>query len=147
MTARPDEIVRVTTDTGGEVFKPDDAEGLTRIFTAIDAMQRRALRKEPPGGHRPLPAVGARGVVVDEPLSGDGLRREVHAVVIPELHPFFAEGVAAVVLVLAVVAEGWHARRVGRLAHLAFGPSRRPRPGAGGTGAAHAGGWSRSRGA
>ena len=46
--------------------------------------------------------------------------------VIPELHPFFAEGLAAVVLVLAGLAEWWHAGRVRQLAHLAFGPSRRP---------------------
>lgn len=41
----PDEIVRVTTGTGGDVFVPDDPEGLQSIFARIDAMQRAEVER------------------------------------------------------------------------------------------------------
>ncbi len=41
----PDEIVRVTTGTGGDVFVPDDPEGLQSIFTKIDSMQRAEIER------------------------------------------------------------------------------------------------------
>lgn len=45
-----------------------------------------------------------------------------------ELHPLLPELVAILVLAVAILAEWLHARRVARLAALAFGPSRRPAP-------------------
>lgn len=44
----PDQIVRITAMTGGEVFKPEDTEGLKRIFAAIDRMQKARFEKSLP---------------------------------------------------------------------------------------------------
>jgi Ca-activated chloride channel family protein len=43
--AIPDEIVRIAAITGGQAFKPEDEDGLVRIFAEIDAMQRVKLEK------------------------------------------------------------------------------------------------------
>lgn len=43
--AEPDEIVRITSMTGGEVFRPEDTDGLERVFARIDEMQRTRLEK------------------------------------------------------------------------------------------------------
>ena len=44
----PGEIVNVTQLTGGEVFAPDDAEGLKAVFRRIDKMQQTKLEKTLP---------------------------------------------------------------------------------------------------
>jgi Ca-activated chloride channel family protein len=41
----PDEIVRITTGTGGDVFVPGDPEGLQAIFSQIDEMQRAEIER------------------------------------------------------------------------------------------------------
>ncbi len=41
----PDEIVKISTGTGGEVFNPGDAEGLKRVFQRIDEMQQTRMEK------------------------------------------------------------------------------------------------------
>ena len=41
----PDEIVNITSVTGGEVFNPGDTEGLKAIFKRIDEMQQTELVK------------------------------------------------------------------------------------------------------
>jgi Ca-activated chloride channel family protein len=41
----PDTIVRITAETGGEAFKPEDVGGLERIFENIDRMQRARIEK------------------------------------------------------------------------------------------------------
>lgn len=41
----PDEIVNITSVTGGEVFSPGDTEGLKAIFARIDEMQEAELEK------------------------------------------------------------------------------------------------------
>lgn len=41
----PDEIVRISSITGGEAFKPEDAAGLVRVFEHIDEMQTTRLEK------------------------------------------------------------------------------------------------------
>jgi Ca-activated chloride channel homolog len=41
----PDQIVRITAGTGGEVFKPEDTEGLAHVFARIDQMQKTRLEK------------------------------------------------------------------------------------------------------
>ena len=43
--AVPDQVVRITTETGGEAFKPEDGDGLERVFVRIDQMQRARLEK------------------------------------------------------------------------------------------------------
>lgn len=43
--AVPDPIVRITSLTGGEAFKPEDQEGLERIFERIDQMQLARVEK------------------------------------------------------------------------------------------------------
>jgi Ca-activated chloride channel family protein len=41
----PDEVVRIAALTGGEAFKPDEADGLDRIFASIDAMAKARIEK------------------------------------------------------------------------------------------------------
>ena len=41
----PDEVVRITAETGGEAFTPEDEGGLERIFERIDQMQRARIEK------------------------------------------------------------------------------------------------------
>jgi Ca-activated chloride channel family protein len=41
----PEEIVNITSFTGGDVFNPGDREGLGRVFQAIDAMQETRIEK------------------------------------------------------------------------------------------------------
>jgi Ca-activated chloride channel family protein len=41
----PSEVVRIAVGTGGEAFKPEDTEGLARIFQRIDSMQKTRLEK------------------------------------------------------------------------------------------------------
>ena len=41
----PDEIVNITTFTGGEVFNPGDRDGLKRVFTRIDEMAETKMEK------------------------------------------------------------------------------------------------------
>ncbi|MFM7280493.1 MAG: vWA domain-containing protein [Planctomycetia bacterium] len=41
----PDEIVRITSMTGGEAFNPDDPRGLEHVFGSIDKMQKTRLEK------------------------------------------------------------------------------------------------------
>lgn len=41
----PDEVVRIAGLTGGEAFKPEDEEGLKRIFARIDSMQKARMEK------------------------------------------------------------------------------------------------------
>lgn len=44
----PDEVVRICAMTGGEAYKPEDADGLARIFQRIDAMQKTRMEKSQP---------------------------------------------------------------------------------------------------
>ncbi len=44
-SAIPDQIVNITSVTGGEVFNPGDKEGLKSIFKRIDQMQQTELEK------------------------------------------------------------------------------------------------------
>ncbi|MBL8857730.1 MAG: VWA domain-containing protein [Planctomycetes bacterium] len=44
----PNEIVRICALTGGEAYKPEDTDGLARIFQRIDAMQKTRLEKSQP---------------------------------------------------------------------------------------------------
>jgi Ca-activated chloride channel homolog len=41
----PDPIVRIASLTGGEAFKPEDTDGLARVFARIDQMQKTRLEK------------------------------------------------------------------------------------------------------
>jgi Ca-activated chloride channel family protein len=41
----PDEVARIAGLTGGESFKPEDEEGLKRIYARIDQMQKTRLEK------------------------------------------------------------------------------------------------------
>jgi Ca-activated chloride channel family protein len=41
----PDEIVKITAMTGGEVFAPGDKEGLKHVFEHIDKMHQTRLEK------------------------------------------------------------------------------------------------------
>lgn len=41
----PDQVVRIAALTGGEAFKPEDEEGLRRIFARIDTMKKARLEK------------------------------------------------------------------------------------------------------
>ena len=41
----PDEVVRIAALTGGEAFKPEEADGLDRIFASIDAMAKARIEK------------------------------------------------------------------------------------------------------
>ncbi|MBL8863245.1 MAG: VWA domain-containing protein [Planctomycetes bacterium] len=41
----PDEVARIAGLTGGESFKPEDEEGLRRIYARIDQMQKSRLEK------------------------------------------------------------------------------------------------------
>ncbi|MFT4540825.1 MAG: Ca-activated chloride channel family protein [Planctomycetota bacterium] len=41
----PDEIVNITSMTGGEVFNPGDPDGLRRVFESIDAMEETRIEK------------------------------------------------------------------------------------------------------
>src|SRR5688572_3938393 len=43
--AIPDPIVRLTSLTGGEAFKPEDPDGLKRVFERIDKMQKTRMEK------------------------------------------------------------------------------------------------------
>lgn len=40
-----DEVVRITAATGGEAFKPEDQDGLVRVFAHIDQMNKARLEK------------------------------------------------------------------------------------------------------
>ncbi len=44
-SSEPDQIVRITELTGGEVFKPEDPSGLEHIFARIDQMQKTRMEK------------------------------------------------------------------------------------------------------
>ncbi len=41
----PDEVARIAGLTGGESFKPEDEEGLKRIYARIDSMQKARMEK------------------------------------------------------------------------------------------------------
>ena len=41
----PEEIVNITSLTGGEVFNPGDPDALSRVFQRIDEMQETRLEK------------------------------------------------------------------------------------------------------
>jgi len=41
----PDQIVNITSITGGEVFNPGDPDGLRRVFQRIDEMQETRVEK------------------------------------------------------------------------------------------------------
>ncbi len=41
----PEEIVNITTLTGGEVFTPDDPNALARVYARIDAMQKAEMEQ------------------------------------------------------------------------------------------------------
>ncbi len=43
--AIPDPIVRIASLTGGEAFKPEDTDGLKRVFERIDKMQKTRMEK------------------------------------------------------------------------------------------------------
>ncbi len=43
--AIPDQIVRITAGTSGEAFKPEDKDGLARVFESIDRMQLAKVEK------------------------------------------------------------------------------------------------------
>jgi Ca-activated chloride channel family protein len=43
--AIPDQIVRLASLTGGEAFKPEDVDGLKRVFERIDKMKRARMEK------------------------------------------------------------------------------------------------------
>jgi Ca-activated chloride channel family protein len=46
--AIPKEIVRIAALTGGEAFKPEDTDGLTRVFQRIDQMKKARMEKTQP---------------------------------------------------------------------------------------------------
>lgn len=46
--AIPNEIVRIAALTGGEAFKPEDKDGLVRVFQRIDQMKKARLEKSQP---------------------------------------------------------------------------------------------------
>jgi Ca-activated chloride channel family protein len=41
----PDQVVRITSGSGGEAFKPEDIQGLERVFANIDHMQKARFEK------------------------------------------------------------------------------------------------------
>ncbi|MCY2960347.1 MAG: VWA domain-containing protein [Planctomycetota bacterium] len=41
----PDEVVRIAGLTGGEAFKPEDEDGLKRVYARIDSMQKARMEK------------------------------------------------------------------------------------------------------
>ncbi len=43
--AIPDPVVRIASLTGGEAFKPEDTDGLKRVFERIDKMQKTRMEK------------------------------------------------------------------------------------------------------
>jgi Ca-activated chloride channel family protein len=43
--AIPDPVVRIASLTGGEAFKPEDTDGLARVFQRIDKMQKTRMEK------------------------------------------------------------------------------------------------------
>ena len=43
--AIPDEVVRMAALTGGEAFKPEDTDGLKRVFERIDKMKKARMEK------------------------------------------------------------------------------------------------------
>lgn len=43
--AIPDPVLRIASETGGEAFKPEDTDGLERIFARIDQMQKSRMEK------------------------------------------------------------------------------------------------------
>ena len=61
----PDEVVRLASLTGGEAFKPEDADGLARVFQRIDQMQKTRLEKTRPEAidHFEPFALGGLGVL------------------------------------------------------------------------------------
>ena len=72
----PDEIVTVTTLTGGEVFNPGDPESLAGVFKQIDAMQKTEMEKtvaEQLDNFKPFALVGL-AILVCMILCSFGLR-------------------------------------------------------------------------
>ncbi|MCC7011823.1 MAG: VWA domain-containing protein [Planctomycetes bacterium] len=72
----PDQVVRIAAITGGEAFKPEDTDGLDRIFARIDQMQKARLEKTQPEASddfQPWCAVGL-GVLATLVLTLFGLR-------------------------------------------------------------------------
>lgn len=41
----PDPVLRIAVATGGEAFKPEDTDGLERVFASIDSMQKSRMEK------------------------------------------------------------------------------------------------------
>lgn len=41
----PDPVLRIAVGTGGEAFKPEDTDGLERVFERIDSMQKARMEK------------------------------------------------------------------------------------------------------
>jgi len=75
-TKLPDEVARIAGLTGGESFKPDDEEGLKRIYARIDTMQKARMEKsqaEAADDFRPW-ALGALAVLGLGLLALFGLR-------------------------------------------------------------------------
>jgi hypothetical protein len=58
----PDEVVRIAALTGGEAFKPEDTDGLDRVFARIDAMQKARMEKTQAEASRRLRAVVPGGL-------------------------------------------------------------------------------------
>ena len=114
----PESMGVITTLTGGEMFSAGDPDGLKSIFKRIDAMRQAKLRKK-----------------VAETLddffpwaiaSLSTLRRHGTGVVRLEIYAMVAEVSALAAAIVMLLAEWIHARRVRRLATLAFGPRGRP---------------------
>ncbi|MBI1381266.1 MAG: VWA domain-containing protein [Planctomycetaceae bacterium] len=61
----PDQVVRLASLTGGEAFKPEDRDGLARVFQRIDQMQKTRLEKTRPEAidHFEPFALGGLGVL------------------------------------------------------------------------------------
>lgn len=74
--AIPREIVRIAALTGGEAFKPEDKDGLSRIFQRIDQMKKARLEKTQPeatDAYAPY-CLAALAVLVLSVLAAFGLR-------------------------------------------------------------------------
>jgi len=72
----PNEVARIAGLTGGEAFKPEDTEGLQRIFARIDAMQKTRMEKQQAeaADHFKPWALGALSLLALALLASFGLR-------------------------------------------------------------------------
>ncbi len=113
-----DEIFTITHTTGGEAFEAGDPEAVSAVFKKIDLMKQAPLEKRLAETLDDFQRVLPGGIVPARTLYPRILWLQVHAMV--------AELVALAAVILMAAAEHLHARRVRRMAPLAFGPNHRP---------------------